>query len=74
MAITVTIDVLMVKLMVINFCISIYRGHETKSYLFHVGFSLLMPIRCTINGHYPVLMVPDYKLSSFNVHEFEDAT
>ena len=33
-----------------------------------------MPIRCTINGHYPVLMVPDHKLSSFNGHEFEDST
>ena len=46
----------------------IYHGHETNSYLFQLALSLLMPIRCTINGHYPVEMVPDYKFSSFNGH------
>ena len=68
MGITVNIDVLMVTLMVINFCLIFIM---TMKHLFLVAFSLLMPIRCTINDHYPVLMIPDYKFSSFNSHEFK---
>ena len=66
MAITVNIDILLVTLMVMNFCIyalmvtlmtilfflhHAYHGHEIKSHQFKVVLVLLMTIKCNVNGH-----------------------